>query len=55
MMLIHKSMIRYILIFAHPKTEEKLNCNLWLLLAQGDLNKKEYDLLKEVLYELERI
>ena len=40
---------------ADPQIYDKIYSNLCGLLAHGDLNNKEYDLLKEVLYELERI
>lgn len=39
---------------ADPQIYDKIYSNLCGLLAHGDLNNKEYDLLKEVLYELER-
>ena len=37
---------------ADPQIYDKIYSNLCGLLAHGDLNNKEYDLLKEVLYEL---
>lgn len=33
---------------------DKIYSNLCGLLAHGDLNNKEYDLLKEVIFELEK-
>lgn len=40
---------------ANPQIYDKIYSKSLRIIAHGDLNNKEYDLLKEVLYELERV
>ena len=51
----YKTLIHSLQNDADQQVYDKVYSNLCGLLAHGDLNNKEYDLLKEVLYELERV